>query len=292
MENHSVQKLLSLWLIVGLFLLVLSGCGGGGGGPSFGTLEVNSNPQGSRLFLDGKDVNLQTPAVLKEVTPGSHQLRLQLSDSRTATLNVVVSAREVKQVSFDFTQKGTLQIEVPTAPKASQSLLIRAFHGQEQLAAQRVTRSGGGYSATMSDLPAGDVTLSLLAYPNTEGTGTPVATQGLGALVDPSHLNSVQATLVSTITRLSLTPQNLKMLAQESAQLTVKGLDAQQREVVVVPEQLQWEIADPTVVSLDTQTWQVVGRKVGRTQIVVTDLESGKTASTTVTVQDFPPPPN
>lgn len=49
-------------LLVVVLALLLSGCLGSTGG--FGDISVTSDPAGARIFLDGEDTGLTTPAVL------------------------------------------------------------------------------------------------------------------------------------------------------------------------------------------------------------------------------------
>ncbi|MCS6860651.1 MAG: PEGA domain-containing protein [Abditibacteriales bacterium] len=46
-----------------------------------GTLDISSNPAGARIFLDGRDTGLVTPALIKKVEPGTYTVRLVLGDA-------------------------------------------------------------------------------------------------------------------------------------------------------------------------------------------------------------------
>lgn len=52
-------------LLVVVLALLLSGCLGSTGG--FGDISVTSDPAGARIFLDGEDTGLTTPAVLEQL---------------------------------------------------------------------------------------------------------------------------------------------------------------------------------------------------------------------------------
>ncbi len=103
----------------GLSLLVVSGCGGGKGfvasnhngakeaaalatpasegiklarGGRKGTLDISSNPSGARIFLDNQDTGRVTPAVIKKVAAGPHDLRLVLGNAVYVEDDVIVNA--------------------------------------------------------------------------------------------------------------------------------------------------------------------------------------------------------
>lgn len=93
---------------LGLLLLAVSSCGGGKGFVASnnngakdaatldapapegiklakrgkkGTLDISSNPSGARIFLDNQDTGRVTPAVIKKVAEGPHDLRLVLGNA-------------------------------------------------------------------------------------------------------------------------------------------------------------------------------------------------------------------
>jgi hypothetical protein len=75
------------FLVVGIVLgggvaaaALLSKKGGGGGSSTpvstVGTIQVNSNPTGAKVFLDGADTGKTTNCTLTDISPGSHTVKL------------------------------------------------------------------------------------------------------------------------------------------------------------------------------------------------------------------------
>jgi hypothetical protein len=62
-----------------------------------GSLFVDSRPRGAVVFLDGKRVGT-TPTTIRDVTPGSHLIRLELPEHRTWTSNSEVLPGQQTQV--------------------------------------------------------------------------------------------------------------------------------------------------------------------------------------------------
>ena len=61
-----------------------------------GTIFVDSNPRGARIFIDGKPMG-STPLRIPEVPIGSHVVRLELPDHRAWTgTTTVVSGKDVR----------------------------------------------------------------------------------------------------------------------------------------------------------------------------------------------------
>ena len=57
------------------------------------TLRITSEPSGGQAFLDGKEVGA-TPANLRDVTPGRHQIEVRMSGRQSYTLDVVLEPGE------------------------------------------------------------------------------------------------------------------------------------------------------------------------------------------------------
>lgn len=63
-----------------------------------GLLEVDSVPSGAVVYLNEKDTRQSTPAVLRELKPGTYALRLELKDHYPWQNNVKVAAGKVASV--------------------------------------------------------------------------------------------------------------------------------------------------------------------------------------------------
>lgn len=63
-----------------------------------GLLEVDSVPSGAVVYLNEKDTRQSTPAVLRELRPGSYTLRLELKDYYPWQNNIEVAAGKVTSI--------------------------------------------------------------------------------------------------------------------------------------------------------------------------------------------------
>lgn len=82
--------------------LGMAGCGSGssGAGPvptpgGVGVIDVQSDPAGARIFLDGRDTGQVTPARLENVATGVHTLECRLSGFHSFSEEVAVSTGDV-----------------------------------------------------------------------------------------------------------------------------------------------------------------------------------------------------
>lgn len=87
-------------LLVVVLALLLSGCLGSTGG--FGDISVTSDPAGARIFLDGEDTGLTTPAVLEQVRTGRHDVTVELDGYVPQSQSVVVSRSQTAAMSFNL----------------------------------------------------------------------------------------------------------------------------------------------------------------------------------------------
>lgn len=74
------------------------------------SLFIKTNPDGARIFIDGRMVDGSTPVTLENLTAGKHLLRLTKADF-IATVPVVLEANKVKRVDLTLEkQKTTVKI--------------------------------------------------------------------------------------------------------------------------------------------------------------------------------------
>jgi len=70
-----LEYLIPLYILI---FLLFSGCIGSDITPGFGSIQINSIPAGAKIYLDGTDIGLITPALINSVESGSHLLKLEL----------------------------------------------------------------------------------------------------------------------------------------------------------------------------------------------------------------------
>ena len=71
--------------------------------PTTGSINVNSNPLGAEIFIDGMDTGYQTSSVLSGIQPGSHSILLNLTGYQNGTAQVSVIAGQTAQVYISLT---------------------------------------------------------------------------------------------------------------------------------------------------------------------------------------------
>src|SRR5690606_7023683 len=84
-----------LLLVVLAFLL--AGCFGVS--PGVGRIAVTSEPDGAKIFLDGKDTGQVTPATLSNVPVGTHQIQLELAGYEPETRSATVQRNATVAIS-------------------------------------------------------------------------------------------------------------------------------------------------------------------------------------------------
>jgi len=89
-----------LLLITIIAALLISGCSSFLFG-STGSIKVITNPSGAKIFLDGKDTGKITPCSLKNVSKGSHIIRVTLSDMECTEI-AKVEAYQTTDINIEF----------------------------------------------------------------------------------------------------------------------------------------------------------------------------------------------
>ncbi len=90
--------------------LLGGGKGNGGGtptpspGPTTGSIQVNSNPTGAQVFLDGNDTGKTTNTTLTDVSPGTHAVKLVKEGYLDYEENVSVTAGQTASVDATLTE--------------------------------------------------------------------------------------------------------------------------------------------------------------------------------------------
>jgi hypothetical protein len=172
--------------------------------------------------------------------------------STTASRVIPVGANSIRVV---FSQNGTeAQTQLLTRPSGSGALTS---------------------TASFTDLPQGDYTVTATAYPNTDGTGVMQAQATASTTITTGQLTRVGLTLGSTVDRIAILPDNIPLTAQPTV-ITATAFDAQNN--VVVGGNWVWTNSNPAVISLvsegGTATISAVG--AGSATITLTETESGK----------------
>jgi len=248
--------------------------GGGGPGPSSGTLAVQSNPAGVQVFVDGVDRG-QTPARLS-VTPGAHILELRgRGVPRVIPLNVTAGSEVSQYLEFANTPEvGSLRVE--SQPAGAKVLVDGADRGTAPLTVtdllpgdhEVVLQTSLGSARHVVSVQAGG-TASLVAPVSSAATATgPVS--GWLTVKSPFSLEIREGGQL-----LGTTDADRLMLAagRHDIQLVSETMDYRVTRVVTV---MPGKVANLTielpngVVHLNATPWAEVwvdGQRVGETPI-------------------------
>jgi hypothetical protein len=95
------------------------------GVPGLGTLSVETRPSGAQVFID--DVARgTTPATIRDLTAGSHTIRLEMQGYQTMTIPVIVPDRETSTLSTTLLQESS---GIALLPLAALILIICGIIG-------------------------------------------------------------------------------------------------------------------------------------------------------------------
>jgi len=91
----------------------------------FGTIDIQSNPDGATVYLDGEDTGNITPYIITNVEPGTHTVKLVLYHYKYRESTVTVNADETTYINWSLTyaseQTVTIQPDAAGGKDASVS---------------------------------------------------------------------------------------------------------------------------------------------------------------------------
>ena len=182
-------------------------------------------------------------------------------------------------------------------PLASGSIRAVLTRGQQTVGSQLIPGGDGPpanpTTVTFDNLPAGPVTLTTSAYPGQDGSGVAQATGAQSVSIVSGQTAQVTVTMASTIDHVAITPVNPSITVGPFLLLTMTAFDAA-GNIVLASLTANFVSADTGIVRVVTggNPSTVQGFAVGSSLVTVTERESGKTASTTVTVTGSTPSAN
>lgn len=170
-------------------------------------------------------------------------------------------------------------------PDASESITISFLNGSVVVATQTVARPSSASSTTVSfsGLVAGSLTLKAEAFPNADGTGTAQASASKSVTITSGVTSTLSITMNSTVSSLSITPSSPSVEVGSTLQLVMTALDSNGAVVLVSSGNVTWTSLSTSVATVDS-TGLVSGLSSGNAIIQVTESESGKTNSVSLTV--------
>lgn len=171
-------------------------------------------------------------------------------------------------------------------PVACESIKVTISNPQGQAVATDLIQrpaGGGDVTVTISPLPAGDLPVSAVAYPNADGTGIAQGTASVVLHSVAGQLQSITISLDSTITSVDITATSLNVPTGGFQQLTATPRNQNGDVVITLPKTITWQSSNTAVATVDS-TGKVTGVASGTANITVTETESGKTKTVGVTV--------
>jgi 6-phosphogluconolactonase (cycloisomerase 2 family) len=178
---------------------------------------------------------------------------------------------------------------IPFATQAIKATLTRTDTG-EVLGTRLILGDDGRpqpSTQTFENLAPGQVTLTASAYPETDGTGVPMATGAVNGVIVANQTTTVHLTMGTTITRIDIEPQNPMVAPGAKVRLFATPRDAQGNVVMTQSGNWIWTIADRTVADMPSTASQAIeptGIAVGTTAITAMESDSQVSATVTLTV--------
>lgn len=170
-------------------------------------------------------------------------------------------------------------------PRAANSVKVAIQQGEQVVASQVVDRPAQGQESRVDfpELPVGDLLAVATAYPEAGAQGVPQAQGSAPLKIQQGQNTTITINMVSTITRIEVTPTNPSVAIGQSIQLAATAQNAAGDVVLISESKLRWDSSDNTVATVDANG-KMTGVAAGTAHITVTETESGKSAEVTVTV--------
>lgn len=191
------------------------------------------------------------------------------------------SASETGQATITITWPEVTRL----IPVAANSITVTFYQGATAVSKQTVTRPTTGNTSTLNftALPTGTLSVSAVAYPETDGTGNAQANASTTASITTTQTAQISLTMASTINSLAITPATTSVAPGATVPLTATAYDAIPNVVLTSPSTISWTSSDSGV-AVVSALGVVSGVTAGTVTITATESESGKTANATITV--------
>jgi probable HAF family extracellular repeat protein len=173
-------------------------------------------------------------------------------------------------------------------PQAAQSIVVIlyqwSFAGDLKEIARTnppIQRPQTTYKFT--NIPSGITQIVAIAYPNPDGSGTPLAKGEVEFALVPGENQAPSLTMDSTIVKVEVTPPEATLSVGQTLQLTATAKDAD-GNIVLVPEGgFSWQSSNSAVAEVDS-SGKVTAKAEGSATITATEKESQKSGNATVNV--------
>ncbi|HLJ57506.1 MAG TPA: hypothetical protein VKT77_20885 [Chthonomonadaceae bacterium] len=138
-------------------------------------------------------------------------------------------------------------------------------------------------------LPAGPIRVVVAAFPSEDATGFPLATGSVSGTVPAGQTTTLNALMILTITKLSISPVSVLLSANDESQQIVATAVNAAGQVLDLP--LLYISSDPDIADVDENSADprraiiAIGNAHGTTQVTVVEPNSELTAVVRVTYQ-------
>jgi hypothetical protein len=97
-------------------------------GAAFGSIDINSNPDGAKVYLDGTDTGQITPIVLTNKSAGTHTVKLELYlyESKEDT-TISVAAGETTYLNWPLTYATTQNLTLQPGAEGKDAFVIEDY---------------------------------------------------------------------------------------------------------------------------------------------------------------------
>lgn len=172
-------------------------------------------------------------------------------------------------------------------PLAANSIKVEVRNDKEFYVSQTLARPATGTtsSTTFGALPAGNLTFTATAYPNTNGTGVAQATGVVPKTANIGDTLTVNLTMDSTIDHLEVTPVDRVVTMGASLPLTVTAKNASEQVVLVHSSCWNWASTNTSIATVNANSGLVIPVAPGTVDITVIENESTKTLTVPVIVE-------
>ncbi|MGH1363223.1 MAG: PEGA domain-containing protein [Calditrichia bacterium] len=141
LKEHSFPKIISVLIAISMAVAMFfnSGCTTKDGviafaNPTFGGLDIVTNVDSARIFIDGRDSGMKTPALLNDIPSGVREIELLLPGFELLKNSAEVVEGEVARINVDLTAlSGDGNLIVETNPAGSLVLLDKLPVGRTPL---------------------------------------------------------------------------------------------------------------------------------------------------------------
>ena len=173
-------------------------------------------------------------------------------------------------------------------PRAANSILVQVKSGTKIVATTLIPKPVGltVSEVTLAGIPFGAATVITTAFPNIDGTGTPVGQGSDSVSISGNDAALSSTTMESAVNSVSMTIPTHRLEQGGSMEARVSAKDAQGRVVLLTSSQINWSSSNVAVLQAESAglTANLLAKGLGSAIVTVVDKESQKSTIETVNV--------